>query len=231
MQNLFEKRRKIESEIEHQIKMIHALNQAKNSINVAHQGIKDLCEEGFELMQEERNEKHKENTSEINYNCIECHETCIFDTNRVAYAIKSVLTLSLYHWISEKSLCARCNHSNSYHKYENRWRFTGLGSLAKTILTGIEEDLFSTHEKYVVKKDKAKIVQEKIEENIKLVANLSVEIEQLGVISVTFDSYLSHLDYLIGIEKGKEKPELRELEKQKTKYEEIKAQLRKKRVL
>lgn len=218
---LLMKRRKLDEEI---LNLIAEVTGYRGVQEIIH---KDINRDIQDFVMEESKERHSLSSRSTNYNCHDCDSTCIESANYVGYAIGTVLTLSLFHWISEKSLCIKCQHPNSRHRYEKVRLFVGLGEMEKRILAEMKEEAKKavkplTNEEIISK------LQEASNKKIKEIARLADRIAQLGIIPVTYDSFLDYLEAQIThLEVNYTSEGLRQLEKlqaQKEFYTKLKEQ-------
>jgi len=216
MHDLFKQRKQIENEISTMILSIEAhkiirdekMNELTNS--------QKLSQETESFIVQESKKKRTIPTEERNYNCEQCHRTCIQNSSKAGQLY--------FNWISEKGKCKHCHCPKSKHVYEKALRLTGLDDEAKEQIVeklkvlilnkGVEEFQQSLMEEF------RKIIEGKIE----IIAKLRVQIESLGIMSVNYDSFLQYIDALLaGLEKDgdlkfeekKAKKEVLELEKQR----------------
>jgi len=217
MHDLFKQRKQIENEISTMILSIEAhkiirdekMNELKNNQN--------LSKETETFIVQESKKKRITPTEERNYNCEQCHRTCIQNSSKAGQLY--------FNWISEKGKCKQCKCPKSQHVYEKALRFVGLDNEAKEQIveklralilnTGVEEFQQSLMEEF------RKIIEGKIE----IIAKLRVQIENLGIMSVVnYDAFLLYIDALLaGLEKDsdlnfeqkKAKREILEFEKQR----------------
>jgi len=103
-----------------------------------------------------------------------------------------VLTLSIYYWISEAGKCAFCGCNGSEHRFENYHRFVGLH---KDELEALLEKAKSKTVKDGPSDESLILAcKETIKELIEDIAEIAVDVENIGIMPVNYDSYLSYLD-------------------------------------
>ncbi len=142
-----------------------------------------------QLLGEETQTRRISPSPNVNYNCLECHRTCIADVSRFRYIFRAIITLSIYHWISEFNICQEknhedhhCPHKGSDHKFEKQFRSVGLQP------EEIDKLLLKANNQHH-KKDVTSITLEEllsackaaIKDLVDQIIKLSAEIEELGI--------------------------------------------------
>ena len=190
---LFKKRREIENKV---LELINSVERHRelyqNHLREAKK--RDLfLADAHHFMQEENAKIKQTNPSKsTNFNCEKCHTTCLRDVSRFGYIAGVVLSLSIYYWISESSLCT-CKHAGRDHRLENYHKFVGLkkeqlDALVEKAKSKAANDSSSESEALI------QACKDTIKELIEDIAEIAVDVENIGIMPANYDSYLSYLD-------------------------------------
>jgi len=189
---LFKKRKEVEKKV---LELIHSVERHRELYKEHLRENKKreiFLLDAQKYIEEENSRLHTHPSKSTNYNCETCHKTCIWDVSRFGYVAGVVFTLSIYYWISEAGKCAFCGHNGSEHKFENYHRFVGLH---KDELEALLEKAKSKTVKDGPSDESLILAcKETIKELIEDIAEIAVDVENIGIMPVNYDSYLSYLD-------------------------------------
>ena len=216
MNDLFEKRRQIETELSRMILSIQTHKLLRDEKVKEFKNSQRLTEETERFIQAESKQRRSIVTKHRNFNCQACNKTCIENSSKFGEFY--------FKWISERGICKHCECPRNKHVFENVWRFVGLDEEAKTkivdklkvmILNRSVEDF---HE--ALMSDFREIIKGKIEG----IAKTTAHVERLGIMPVNYDSFLNYLDssiealekdFDLSPEERREKKDILELERRK----------------
>jgi len=188
IEDLFLKRRSIEENIQkmiisielYKVGLVEKLKKGKTA--------EILAKEIEDYIEREGNKKNSLPTYFLNYNCKTCHKTCMVDSSG-----------PFFNFFRQKENCKVCSHSWDQHDYEQKYLYVGLHqNEVKKILESVENLLVNC-----IVRDffdaVAAACKDIIEGMIDEIAKLTIDIEKLGVIPVSYDSFLYYLEGSIAV--------------------------------